>query len=175
MNLKIATTRTVYIACLSSYNAGKLVGASIDMSDVVDAEDLEAQIKAAIKGEEWAVHDQSGWFGTLPGEIISAESLVELHETLTEYEDRFDAETIEAAAAISNGSTDLFETLEKFCGAYERAGDYAYECAESDGTLASVPEHLQQYIDFESMERDWKTGGTICVSTVKGTRYIFSC
>lgn len=163
--------RRIYIACLESYNAGRLVGAWLDLTDFVDCEALEVAAKAAIKGEEWAIHDHEGFYN-LMGEYTPLAQVFELHETLTEAEENHSAEVIAAAMAIAD-KDEWLQALENFCGSFDRQGDYAYECADQAGELDSIPERYRNHIDWEAIERDDEISGDISVCTVNGTRYIF--
>ena len=164
--------RRIYIACLESYNAGRLVGAWLDLTDFVDCDALEVAAKAAIKGEEWAIHDHEGWYNLI-GEYTGLAECFALHETLTEAEDTHNSEVVAAAIAVSDMGRELAQALESYCGAYDRKGDYAYECAEQDGSLEKIPECYRNHIDWESVENDWELESAISVCTVNGTRYIF--
>ena len=65
----------IYVACLASYNAGKLFGSWLDLSDGPDADDIREAIDAIIKespepfAEEYAIHDSQD----LPGILARTE------------------------------------------------------------------------------------------------------
>jgi len=70
----------IYVACLSSYNAGILYGEWIEILDK-DAEDLEAEIKdmlaasAAKDAEDWAIHDTDDLNGYTPQSLEEAAAI----------------------------------------------------------------------------------------------------
>jgi antirestriction protein len=166
--------RRIYIACLASYNAGSLVGAWIDMAEVLDTSDLKKRIQAAIKGEEWAIHDHEGWYGLLKGEWPDLEKLYETHVELQQHEDScVDSNAIVAAVALSDDYTDITTIMNEYRGCYDKPGDYAYEFAEECGDLRNVPDFYKNHIDWESVEDELQIDGSIHVHTVNGTRYIF--
>jgi antirestriction protein len=166
--------RRIYAACLSSYNAGKLIGAWIDMAEVLDSEDLKARVQAAIKGEEWAIHDHEGWYGLLKGEYPDLEKLYETHTELQQQEDTcVDENAIVAAIALSDEYSDFTKIMNEYRGCFDKAGDYAYEQAEECGDLKGIPEFYRNHICWESVERELEIGCDIYVHTVNGSRYIF--
>ena len=83
MNQKQNDTKPrIYIASLSDYNAGRLLGRWIDANQ--SAEKLHADIREMLAeskeppAEEWAIHDYEG-FGTLRlSEFASVDDVAEL-------------------------------------------------------------------------------------------------
>lgn len=88
------TTETlrIYVACLASYNAGRLHGRWIDVTDL-DADDIGAEIANMLQGsparnaEEYAVHDYEGFPAAIArdlGEYPSPQDIVAVAEYLTD-------------------------------------------------------------------------------------------
>lgn len=152
----------IYLTNLGKYNEGHLIGewVSLPCSD----EELEA-VKERIGinkyYEEYFITDyETDISGITINEYSSIDDLNELAETLEELDDS-DREVIEAM--LSEGYT-LADAIDKKddciiwndCSDME---DVAREYAEQTGLLESVPEHLQNYFDFESYGRDMSFEG----------------
>ena len=135
-------TRRVYVACLASYNAGRLVGTWLDMEDFCDADELAGAFCAAIKGEEWAIHDYEGWPANTLGEHSSPTDVWELHEALTEH----GGEILSACLANFRDLAQALEHVENFAGEADSLGDFAREMHESCGTSLG---ELAAYIDWD--------------------------
>lgn len=124
----------IYVACLASYNAGRLKGDWIDLDDIDDADDLQAQIAGLIDGEEWAVHDSEDcpkW-----GEHPSLDQIVEFADFMRDTHMSVGA----VLAYMSIGLGDLNECEERYLGEWESNEDFAYRiAAECGGPLADPP------------------------------------
>lgn len=59
-------------------------------------------------------------------------------------------------------AADISTAHDAYMGTYESPEDWAAEWLEDCGELASVPESLRNYIDFESYARDAEIGGDVC-------------
>ncbi len=160
----------IYVACLSSYNAGILHGAWIDADR--DADSIREEIAAMLAqstqypAEEWAIHEHEG----LPG--------------VQEYTD---IDTIAAMAEFIGEHGELgYGLLDHYCGDLEDAqraidsylGEYpdleSY-CQEFTEETVEIPDSLKYYIDYESMARDWQLGGDVfTIDAGNGNVYIFS-
>ena len=53
---------------------------------------------------------------------------------------------------IGNDSTDRI--LDMYYGVYDSEEDFATQLLEDTGDLASIPEHLQSYFDYDAYTRD---------------------
>ena len=72
----------IYVACLSSYNSGKLHGKWIDAAQ--DADDIQSEIDEMLEAspvadaEEFAIHDFEDFGGMSIGEYESIENVSKL-------------------------------------------------------------------------------------------------
>ena len=171
-------TTKIYVACLASYNAGKLYGKWIDANqshEEINGEIFEMLRASSERGaEEWAVHDYEGF-----GEISLSEwpdiarvsiiaNLVEEHGDgfgfWYEYQDgqNFDVEELEE------------KFLEQWQGAHDSKEAFADYLLESTGQLADVPEWARSYFDYELYARDLEIGGDYSFHRCKGQTYVYS-
>jgi antirestriction protein len=170
------TTPRIYVACLASYNSGILHGTWIDVSDedtmqeAIDAMlrsspcpnvEVEHDGEMVPSAEEWAIHDYE-LEGFEIGEHESLENVASIGEVINE----LSGDELEAFIAWKNNdcselSVDSFR--DDYQGCYDDLADYAAQWTEETGGLEGCPEHLKNYIDFESMGRDFQLGGDIWV------------
>lgn len=162
----MSTTPRIYVACLSSYNAGILHGAWIDADQ--DAEAIHAEIRAMLAksteapAEEWAIHDYEGFHGVKLGEYESIEDVAALGDFLREHEDA-------GAAYVNNEDVRAFlsrthpcrDFEEAYRGRFDDMAHYAEEMLEQTGGLDEVPDNLRSYFDFEAFGRDMELGGDV--------------
>ena len=151
----------VYIACLASYNSGRLHGAWIDLEGDTDEEDLQEAIawvlatSPAPDAEEWAMHDSSG----LPSYLSRTEwpalaELVSWADELSNYPGEDEREAYRLACEDQGQTIDEDSFRETYCGTYSSGEDYAQELAHE---LGSIPEDAAwplTCIDWESAWRE---------------------
>lgn len=155
-------TMKIYVACLASYNAGKLHGAWIEVEDLEQIQDeIDAMLKASpVAGaEEWEVHDHSGWEG-FPAHECSLEKLVILAELLEE----FGADVVSVWVG-SNGfhyiSDNTAEDIQQtFVGEFDSYESIAWHVEEI--ALESIPFYIRNHIDFETLGREISRDGHYC-------------
>jgi len=148
----------IYVADLSAYNNGKLHGVWIDATD--ELEDIQVQINEMLKqsseelAEEYAIHDYEGFGSYHLGEYKSIESVHEVACFIDEHS--------EIGAELLNYYSDIDEAKksieENYRGCYKSVADYAQEFTEE---TSEIPEHLERYIDYESMGKDMESNSTI--------------
>ena len=161
----------IYVADLAAYNAGYLHGIWIDASQELD--DIQEQVSNMLKAspvemaEEYAIHDYEGFEGVKLSEWEGLESAHQLACFIEEH-GKLGAELLniyeieEAEKALEDGYHGCFTSL----------ADYA-EQFTSD--TSQVPEHLQHYIDYERMARDWEMSGDIfTIETAYDEVHVFS-
>jgi antirestriction protein len=166
------TDRRVYIACLESYNAGSLVGGWIDLDLVQDAEDLETQAKALIRGEEWAIHDHEGFLGAKVGEHSNLAEVWELHEQIVDAVESTSEEAVRAAIALFDADR-WYEAIDNgaYRGSYNTLAEYAETLAEETGAeLGSYA----RFIDWEAVAREEEISGEINSIRIAGEVHVFS-
>lgn len=159
----------IYVACLASYNNGKLYGAWLDVEDV---DDIKAGIHAMLMSspdpdaEEWAIHDSEGLGAVSEHEDLA--ELVERAEFLREHDD------VGMAALKYLGSLDQArEAMDRYYGEFRDTAEWAESWADETGMLDEVPENLRQYFDFEAWANDAESGGDIYTIDAAGGVYVF--
>ena len=159
----------IYIACLASYNNGILYGKWIDANQ--DTSVLEEEISEVLAGspiadaEEWAIHDYDDFDDLRLSEYENLETISQIAENIVERGELF----IEAYK-YTNSVDETIEMLnDRFIGYYDSVVDYAEETID----ISTVPQHLQYYIDFESLARDIELSGEINTFEVDNQIAIF--
>ena len=164
----------IYVASLSDYNAGRLVGAWIECEGK-DEEDLRAEITAMLAtsqesvAEEWAIHDHEG-FGSLDiGEYTPMSEVAEMCELIEDHED-----VAMAAASWLVGLDEIREACEdKYHGCFDSLENWAYDLCQDMGYMDELPSLIECHIDFESIARDLTMSDYHAVR-MDGNYYIFS-
>ena len=143
-------TPRVYVACLASYNAGKLHGKWIDATQCPD--DIQADVDAMLAestepfAEEWAIHDHEG-LGDI-GESESFERVSAIGQAIDNAGD--DAPALLAFMDYdSNNDPEDFEDC--YAGEWDSLEDFAYDFHENTTGL-DYP--LVSYIDWKAVARD---------------------
>ncbi|MDZ8260588.1 antirestriction protein ArdA [Nostoc sp. ChiQUE01b] len=151
----------IYIACLAAYNAGYLHGEWVDATQDIDI--IRKEISRILEtspvadAEEYAIHDYDEFYSaeSILGEYPNLEEVVKAAE--------FIAEHGELAGKLIAHYGDLTEALEameeRYHGCYRSLADYAEQFTED--TSSDIPKHLQYYIDYKKMARDWEYSGDI--------------
>ena len=144
----------IYVADLTAYNNGILHGLWIDATK--DIKDVLADVQAMLayspkeNAEEYAIHNYEG-FGTV--ELSEYGSLQSIHEKAI-----FIQEYGEIGAKLLAHCCCDIETAQKaieehYQGKHISLADYAQRFTED---TSEVPKHLEFYIDYERMGRDWE-------------------
>lgn len=158
MTTNTTTGPRIYVACLASYNAGRLHGRWIDCT----TEDIEGAIEAMLKAspapgaEEWAIHDHEGWHGLDPSSLPQGE-LGEWAEALEEHGGAFVAYVrhVGESYCASAGAQTTREAFDSsYMGEWTSQEAWAWEDIESHGRLNAMPEDLRGYFDIEAYARD---------------------
>lgn len=174
--MKTITSPRVYIASLSDYNSGNLLGCWCDFTENIhkQVQTMLTQSKEEV-AEEWAIHDHEGFPAGLVQEYSDLDELADWAEFI---EETGDNDLIQAAMACSDSHSlgDVKSTMENLEGQFDRNGlaDWAQEnCAScDDGSLAKLPNCIRCHIDWESVGRDMLHDYQY--SEVGGTTYLFS-
>ena len=156
------TERRIYVACLASYNNGRLFGKWIDAEQ--DAEDIHAEVAAMLAAspepgaEEWAIHDYEGFHGLRLGESESFERVAELAALLSEHGPAYAAyvEWVGEDYATPAG----FE--EAYLGNWDSEQAYAENFLEDIGAIPDDNSLISRYFDYAAFTRDLFMGD--CVS-----------
>lgn len=162
----------IYVADLAAYNNAILHGVWIDATQTPD--EMNEQIQAMLKqspvddAEEYAIHDHEG-FERAP--VSEWESLDNIHTMAC-----FIAEYGALGAELINHFGDIAEAVksveEGYHGCYASIGDYAEQFTEE---TTDIPQHIQYYIDFDRMGREWEMSGDIyTIETAHNEVHVFS-
>ena len=151
-------TPKIWVGCWAAYNAGRLHGRWIN---VTDTDEIWTEVNAMLAespapdAEEWGIFDYEGFEGAEVSEQASFESVVELAEFVSEHGElggklltHFGQEIGEARAA-----------MEDYAGEYRSLEDFASELTEQCGT--EIPESIAPYVDYDAMGRDLELGGDV--------------
>ena len=153
------TTPRIYVADLAAYNNGILHGIWIDALEDIDT--IWDQIREMLKSspeeyaEEHAIHDYEGFGNYRISEYSDIQSVHDIANFIEEYPE-FGAELLDHCSDFDEAKR-LAE--ENYQGCFKSLTDYAEDFTEQTGT--EIPEHLQYYIDYEKMGRDWERSGDI--------------
>ena len=139
----------IYIACLASYNNGKLHGAWIDIDEDTEEDELVEEIKEKVletsptpNAEEYEIRDSEGFGEFNIGTGTPLKELIQILCLLEEFE-----EVANAAATIE----DNLGTIEDLCQKYYRTIEGYREFAEE---VLEERQHslddVWDFIDFES-------------------------
>ena len=159
------STSRIYVACLASYNNGKLYGKWIDASQEADEihEEIQEMLKHSTEpiAEEWAIHDYEGFEGLNISEYESIEDVARFARLIEEHGEAY-------AAYAGHIGTD-YATEEGFQEAYQGEWDSeeAFGQNLADETM-EIPENLQFYMDYEKFTRDLFIGDYF---SVDGSNY----
>lgn len=150
----------IYVACLASYNAGKLFGSWLDLSDGPDEDDIREAIDAIIKespepfAEEYAIHDSQG----LPGFLARTEwpdidKLADYCENWAELGDD-DATAYQVTCDMRGAVLDLDDFRDAYRGWWERPERFAMDFAEEYGLLKDEESNpLLRHVDWDGYWR----------------------
>ena len=173
------TTPRVYVASLSDYNNGDLLGRWFALPDYDNADELLADIQAMLKTydklyplpygnvrEEWAAHDYENFPKRLYSESMDFKAVYSWLETTAE----MDEERAEAYELFIENGDDPAYFADRYQGKF--GGDSTYdeekvlaeyaenswlECHSAD----EIPSSLRNYIDWASLGRDYRLGGDV--------------
>lgn len=161
MNTTTTAAIRIYVASLSDYNAGRLLGRWIDIDADTTGDDVRIQIAEMLSestedvAEEWAVHDYEAPFQISEwpdiDELCRAAEAIDIHG----------AAFALAMQNLSSVSEAVQACTDNYTGEWDSLDDFAADYAESSGMLDSVPEQIISYFDFEAFGRDMELGGEI--------------
>jgi antirestriction protein len=150
-NIEIEQCR-VYVACLASYNNGRLYGKWIALNQPLEAikEEVYKMLSESptLGAEEFEIHDYEGFCSYKLSKYCGLEEAKAIAD--------FIGESGPVAAELLNyyGLDEAIEKMENdYHGEYRSESDYA-EQLFNDCFLESIPDNLQNYIDYEAFARD---------------------
>ncbi len=167
------TRPRIYVASLSDYNAGRLHGVWIE---VTDAETMHAEIDAMLKAspaghaEEWSIHDTEGFEPYRVGENPDLAELAQIADGVEEHGTLF-------TALLNHLGSNAQETIDylgdNYAGAHERLEDWAQEFVEETTDMTGIPDVVRYHIDWEGVARDFDLNGDIFTLEVNGGVHVF--
>lgn len=132
----------VWVACLESYNNGRLHGQWVDPTDFEDAEAFGKEIDRIIIGEEYAIHDYDNCpkeIVSYLGEYASYEQLYDVATALVECKEEYGEELVLAAFQAEVVRPDEMEPWEW--------SDIISDCASTSG---ESPRDIAQEMAIDS-------------------------
>jgi antirestriction protein len=166
-----STSPRVYVGTYAKYNNGSIQGAWLDLDDYTDRADFYEAAKALHADEadpELMFQDFENFPRSLYSESNVSDELIVFanlddddRELLAVYHDHVDS------------SGDIDKAREAYCGKYDTEADWAEQFLNDTGGLEGVPEHLKNYIDFESYGRDARIGGDMTFVRHDGELWAF--
>lgn len=144
----------IYVACLASYNNGRLYGCWIDATQEVEAilEEISIMLSNSPEpgAEEYEIHDYEGFYSL---ELEEYAIIDDVNQYAT-----FVSENGELGAALivyyGGNLKDAKEAWdEHYQGKYNSKLDYATELFE-ECHMHEIPDNLQHYIDYEKFQRN---------------------
>ena len=169
-------TPRIYVACLSSYNAGRLHGRWIDCDQT--AEEIREEIRLMLEespeswAEEWAIHDYEGFGGLSLHEHEDIGKLAELGELIGEHRE------VITYVVDHVGGLDQLEEAKRlmedcYSGEWNSLEDWAEDFLESSGQIDQMPESMRSYFDFKSYARDVELAGDVFTIDIDGNVHVF--
>lgn len=158
------TTPRIYVASLSDYNAGRLLGRWLDADQ--DAEAIHAEIRAMLSesrepfAEEWAIHDYEGFGEYSLREFESIDTVAEMARLIAEHGEVF-------AGLLSHFGGDLNDAKRWMEDGYRGEWDSLIEYVENflddvyGGELKGLPDIIRYHIDYAGIAHDFEMSGDI--------------
>jgi|SRR5262245_28318621 len=152
-----STTPRIYVGTYAKYNSGSIAGKWLDLENYGDKESFLEACKELHKDEsdpEFMFQDFEGFPRALYSESYVADSLWDWLDL-----DDDDRELLAVYQDHVREDATIDEAREAFMGKADSEADFAAQWLEDTGGLQGVPEHLQNYIDFEAYARDMRHDG----------------
>lgn len=165
------TEARIYVGTYAKYNAGSIAGAWLSLEGHDKESFLEA-CKELHKDEadpELMFQDFEGFPKALYSESHIDDRIFDWLEL-----DEDDRELLEVYQNEIDSDADIEKAREAFMGKHDSESDWAAQWLEETGGLEGVPEHLQNYIDFEAYARDARLGGDVSFVRHDGDLWVFS-
>jgi antirestriction protein len=150
------STPRIYVACLASYNNGRLHGRWIDANQSVD--DIWAEVRAMLASspepgaEEWAIHDYEGFGQLRLSEWESFEHVAAIAAGISVHGDAFSAWL---SYDSSQDAADMQSFEDAYGGEWDSLHDYAEDYAEQTGMYDAADKAGSPYVrvDIDALER----------------------
>lgn len=161
----------VYVGTYAKYNSGSIKDAWVDLEECASHGDFIAECNKLHSDEadpEFMFQDFEGFPKSYYGESSISPDLWDWLEL-----DEDDRELLAVYQEHVDSDGDIDRAREAFCGKYDSEADWAEEWLSDTGGLEGVPEHLRNYIDFESYARDARLGGDMVFARHDGDLWAF--
>jgi len=140
----------LYVGTYKKYNEGSIKGAWLDLSDYADSEEFLtacAELHNDESDPEFMFQD----YEDMPASLYSESGI---DQAIWDYMDACE----DMGEDVVNAACDLDIPLDRindaYAGSADSETDYAEQYADDTGMLASMPENLRFYFDFERFARD---------------------
>lgn len=168
------TTPKVWVACLASYNAGRLIGEWVDATDIDNFTEAVERIKVtAVKAaresgegpmyfgvpEEFAIHDYDGFPSSIVsqlGEYPDWKTIVIVASLIEEHGDKFAAYLEECEIDLSEADELESKFEEAFKGEYDSEEAYAEEYLNDIGILGESRKHPNGHDFHPAIPEEWQ-------------------
>lgn len=163
-------TPKVYIADLSEYNNGRLVGKWFDLTDYSDGAELMADIQEMLDEqtkkdkygdvhEEWAVHDYENFPREFYSEYMGEADFDKLIKLINDTEDSGLPFDVISQAMAELGRDEVSDVVEAYFGSVSPSmgnewRDFAHEYIDSIGSIEDAISNPEYYFDFDSFGRE---------------------
>jgi antirestriction protein len=171
-NTATDSTPAIYVANLSAYNEGRLVGKWIKIDSLTDADMVRAEIQEMLDntgGEEYAIHD----YDNLPstgGEWPDIDELVEIAHAVNEH-----GYNLIKGFVDYFGASQLGEFEDFYNGTFSDEEDFARDLVDQCYDLDKMMGSLASYFDYEAFARDLFMGDYVSVDVPEGVAVFRSC
>ena len=147
----------IYVGTYRKYNNGSLKGEWLDLEDYSDHDEFHAACKELHNDEDEPELMFQDWEG-IPNRYITESTLDErVWEWLKLDPDQ--REIVETFLDDVDQYGEIEDALESFQGEHESEREWARNYWEETGMLSELPEHVQNYIDFDQFAYDARIGG----------------
>lgn len=166
--LSTAMKPRIYVACLAAYNNGYLHGEWIDAT--LHPDDIQIEIDQMLarspipNAEEWAIHDTED-FGSVLGENEDIEEVSRIARAILERGGAFIA-----FCEYEGETASEQEFCDRYCGEHYSEEDFIEEFYRDNH---KIPEHLEGYIDWKAITRDFFISDFYSAASSSGV-YVFS-
>ena len=139
------TNPRIYVACLASYNAGRLHGRWINAAQ--NADGIRNEIADMLKksseplAEEWAIHDYEGYGEYRLSESEDIDDVSAMASQIVEH-----GEPYLVALALSSNRAEADALMEEYCGQFNSDEEFAEQLLEDTDMM---PKDLPAWIHID--------------------------
>jgi antirestriction protein len=172
------TTPRIYIASLSDYTAGTLLGRWVDANQPVEdihrhIAELLAESKELV-AEEWAIHDYENFGSLRLSEYEDLTAVAEVAHWMEVHGTLF-AELVAHFGGTSGIAEARVYMEDGYWGEYDDLGWYAASVFEDlhPEALRGLPDLIRDNIDWDAIGRDLELGGDVFTIQHGGKVHVF--